>query len=189
MSSAAQSVTLSVTTDCFPQHYSRLVLCNVQSEGRNELYGVLKNVNFHGCAMAQAVGRQPLTADTVALGRVVSSTSVFPCQYIPQILHAYRHSNAITAFKESSAPTDIRRHWTESFCDVLLLAHCSVLANVSRGFVMVADTVGSSEFRFTSTRLRGVTILKITDFLYSNMNTSDPTELQNCYWFLPYFGR
>lgn len=69
--------------------------------------------------MAQAVGRQPLTAGTVALGRVVSSTSVFPCQYIPQILHAYRHSNAITAFKQSSALKDMRRCWTESFCDAL----------------------------------------------------------------------
>ena len=148
--------------------------------------------------MAQAVGRQPLTTYTVALGRVVSSTSVFPCQHIPQILHACRHSNAITAFKQSSALTDIRRHWTEICCDavqdltvrelVLLLAHCSILANVSRGFAMVAQTVGSSEFRSSATRLRGVTIMKITDFLYSDVKTSDPTELQNCYWWLPYFG-
>jgi hypothetical protein len=85
-------------------------MVNVQSKGRNELHGLLKNVKFHGCAMAQAVGRQLLTANTVAMGRVVSSTSVFPCQYIPQLLHAYRHFNAITAFKQSSALMDIRRH-------------------------------------------------------------------------------
>jgi len=118
---------------------------NVQSKERNERYGVLITTKFHGCAMAQAVVRQPLTADTVALGSVVSSTSVLPCQYIPQILHAYRHSNAITAFKQSSALTDIRRHWTECFCDAaqnltvrglfccyVLLAHCSILACVTR---------------------------------------------------------
>ena len=167
----------------------------MQSKGRNELYGVLINIGSHGCAKAQPVGRQPLTADTEALDRVVSSTSVFPCQYIPQILHAYRHSNAITAFKQSSALTDIRRHWTERFCDAVqglfccyvLLAHCSVLANVSRGFAIVAERAGSSEFRSTATRLRGVTIRKITVLLHSNVKTSDPTELQNCYWGLPYF--
>jgi hypothetical protein len=48
----------------------------VQSKGRNEFYGVL--IKFHGCAMAQAVCRLPLTADTVALCRVVFSTSFSP---------------------------------------------------------------------------------------------------------------
>ena len=48
----------------------------MQCKGRNELHGVL--IKFHGCAMAQAVCRLPRTADTVALGRVVSSTSFSP---------------------------------------------------------------------------------------------------------------
>lgn len=51
-----------------------------------------------------------------------------------------------------------------------------------------AETMGSSEFKYTATRLRGITIMKIRDFLNSNLKTSDSTELQNCYWWLPYLG-
>jgi len=53
---------------------------------------------------------------------------------------------------------------------------------------MLAETMGYSEFSSTATRLRGVTIMKITNFLHSNVKSSDPTKLQNCYWWLSYFG-
>jgi hypothetical protein len=48
---------------------------------------------------------------------------------------------------------------------------------------MVTKTAGSS----TAARLRGVTVMNITVFLLSTVQASDPTELQNCYWWLPYF--
>jgi len=54
---------------------------------------------------------------------------------------------------------------------------CQLHNNVLRVFAMVAETVGSSEFRYTATRLRGVTIMKIRVLLHSNVKTPDPTEL------------
>jgi hypothetical protein len=74
----------------------------------------------------------------------------------------------------------------DRFCCYVLLAYCSISVNVSCSLAMVTETVetvGSA----TATRLRGVTVMDITVFLFSTGKTSDPAKLQNCYRWLPYF--
>jgi hypothetical protein len=55
---------------------------NVQSKERNERYGVLITTKFHGCAMAQAVVRQPPRRTqwhwaVLSLARLFSPVSIF----------------------------------------------------------------------------------------------------------------
>jgi hypothetical protein len=99
--------------------------------------------------MVQAVVRQPLTADTVALDSVVSSTSVLSCQYIPQILHAYRHSELLRPSHKAVLLQISGGIWTESFCDAawdltvhgvfLLLRAVSALQHLSKCVTRLCD--------------------------------------------------